>query len=273
MRDISFISGQRLFTIFFPGDVHFDNPHCDRELYFRHMDQAKSEGAAVVYVGDFFCLMEGKGDRRHSKSNIRQEYNNSRYIDSVINDAAVKHMPYAKNIGCFFEGNHESAIRRHLETDPLERLAENLNLRTEQHIPKMGYQGFIRVRLRDRNGTMSIVKNIAVHHGKWGGVVTKGVLAVARYGSMYPDAHVVVSGHTHDQWVVPDRVWRLKNNGDASLDYVMHLKVPTYKEEFIDGKGYGTEKIVKPKPLGGYFLDFYYERKTRDIRFDTRMAL
>ena len=53
------------------SDLHWDNPHCDRELLKNHLDEAVRRNAAVVVNGDFFCLMQGKGDPRRSKDDIR----------------------------------------------------------------------------------------------------------------------------------------------------------------------------------------------------------
>ena len=72
------------------SDLHWDNPHCDRDLLTKHLMQAKRKNAPIIVVGDFFCLMEGKGDLRSSK-NILPEHNNDHYLDSVI-DLSLIHI-------------------------------------------------------------------------------------------------------------------------------------------------------------------------------------
>jgi len=52
------------------SDLHWDNPKCERKLLKKHLDEAKEKGAKVVINGDFFCLMQGKGDPRRNKDDI-----------------------------------------------------------------------------------------------------------------------------------------------------------------------------------------------------------
>ena len=46
------------------SDIHFDNPKCDRKLYFKHMDAAKETDSGVFCFGDFFCMMQSRSDKR-----------------------------------------------------------------------------------------------------------------------------------------------------------------------------------------------------------------
>jgi len=111
------------------SDVHFDNPKCDRDLYFKHLDQAKELNAGVFCFGDFFCLMQSRRDKRGSKGSIRPEHNTDNYFDSVILDSADHLKPYAKNLVLFGDGNHETAVLKNMETNPLERFTAAINYR------------------------------------------------------------------------------------------------------------------------------------------------
>jgi len=77
------------------SDLHWDNPKCDRALLTNHLEEAKRRGAKVLVNGDFFCLMQGKGDPRRSKDDIRPEHNNGRYLDSIVDTAVEWFRPYA----------------------------------------------------------------------------------------------------------------------------------------------------------------------------------
>jgi hypothetical protein len=50
------------------SDVHWDNPQCDRTMLKRHLDLALKRNAPVIDIGDFFCAMQGKYDKRSNKS-------------------------------------------------------------------------------------------------------------------------------------------------------------------------------------------------------------
>ncbi len=78
---VSKVGPKQLFLLL--SDLHWDNPHCDRDLLKNHLDEAVRRNAAIVVNGDFFCLMQGKGDPRRSKDDIRPEHNNGRYLDSI----------------------------------------------------------------------------------------------------------------------------------------------------------------------------------------------
>ena len=65
------------------SDLHWDNPHCDRDLLKRHLDYCLEEDIPVMINGDMFCLMQGRGDNRRNKSDIRPEHNNAMYLDSL----------------------------------------------------------------------------------------------------------------------------------------------------------------------------------------------
>ena len=65
------------------SDLHWDNPKCDRKMLKRHLDYCLEHNIPVFINGDFFCLMNGRGDKRGNKSDILPEHNNARYLDSV----------------------------------------------------------------------------------------------------------------------------------------------------------------------------------------------
>lgn len=244
---------KNVFHFLLCSDVHWDNPHCDRKRWYADLQKAREIGAKVLCFGDFFCMMQGKYDPRRSKSGIRPEHNQHNYLDLVINDAAYQHEEYADLFAMISLGNHETSITRNCETDPMERFLERLNMSAGTSIQKGKYQGFVVFKFHQNGGR---VRNVVLfyHHGKFGGIVTKGVLGVNRYGVIVPDADIVVSGHTHDRWFVEQSRFRLKQNGDVKVEPQWHIKTGTYKEEFEQMEGWATERIVAPKSLGGIWL-------------------
>lgn len=249
-------------------DVHFDNPKCQRDIFFRWMDQAKERGAKVIFNGDFFCLMEGRYDPRRSRTGIRPEYNKNSYLDLVINDAAEQLMPYAQNILFFGEGNHENKIRQHLDTDPLQRLCERINMATGSKIYKMGYSGFVLFKYRQgKELAGTITKVLYFHHGRYGGTITKGTIGTMRHGAVAPDADVILTGHTHDHWSMEIPRYRVGlKTGEVRIDTQIHLKVGTLKEEFAHMDGWAVEKIVLPKSIKGWWMRHTYSRSKKQVK-------
>jgi hypothetical protein len=89
------------------SDIHWDNPKCDWDLLKKHLDYCVSENIPIMFNGDFFCLMQGKGDRRGNKSDIRPEHNNAKYLDSIVETAVEWFSPYAHLMTVVGYGNHE----------------------------------------------------------------------------------------------------------------------------------------------------------------------
>lgn len=89
------------------SDIHWDNPKCDWDLLKAHMDYFKKHSIPVMINGDFFCLMQGRGDNRRNKSDIRPEHNNFRYLDSIVETAVEWWSPYADILTVIGYGNHE----------------------------------------------------------------------------------------------------------------------------------------------------------------------
>lgn len=242
--------------LFTCSDVHFDNPKCNRKLFFKHMDLAVERGAMIAITGDLFCLMQGKYDPRGSKSGIREEHNGDNYLDLVINDTAQKFKKYAKNIILISRGNHETSVSKRAETDIMERFVERLNLLAGSNIQIGQYTGYYTLSF-GYGSTSNHTIDIGYSHGNWGGVITKGTLSVVRYASYMPDCDIMFSGHTHDGWIVTHPRLR-KNTHKKTVDVVnqWHVKTGTYKEEFAGGKGWAVERIAMPKYLGGCFTEF-----------------
>jgi predicted phosphodiesterase len=255
------------FTFMLTSDWHFDNPKTNRALLFKHLDAIKVKNGYIIINGDMLCLMQGKYDPRKNKSAILPEHNGDAYIDLVIDDTAKKMLPYAHNILQINKGNHETGVSSRLETDILQRLVEKINTLAGSNIQLGEYMGYITLSFHN-NGTHNKALNIAYDHGHWGGVITKGALSVVRHSSIYPDADVVISGHTHDGFIMNHpqlRMNRAKRVVEVKNQW--HVKTGTYKEEFESGKGWAVEKIGMPKYLGSCFMNVYYNRNS-DLEYN-----
>lgn len=252
-------------SLFTTSDWHFDNPKCNRELLFKHLNEAKKRNSMIMVIGDLLCLMQGRYDPRRSKSAIRPEHNKDNYLDLVINDTAEKLRPYAHNILLISKGNHETSVSSRMETDIIERLVERINTLEGSNIQVGEYTGY--VTLSFQSNTTRRALQIGYSHGNWGGVITKGTLSVVRYAAMLPDCDIMFSGHTHDGWIVPQpRLVRNSNARKVEVKNQWHVKTGTYKEEFDQGKGWAVERIAMPKYLGSCFTDIYFN-SDKDLEY------
>ena len=250
------------------SDRHWDNPHSDRKLQKTHLEQARKRNAKILDFGDLFCVMQGKYDRRASKTNVRPEHQTDNYLDAVVNTAVDWFSPYADMFALISEGNHESAIRKHHETDLIERFVTTLNYKNKTNLTKGLYTGWVKFMFSHEAGGRQQSFNLNYTHGYGGGgPVTKGVIQANRKAVYLPDAHFCVSGHIHEQWLMTQSRERITDRGRLYLDEQVHVCLPTYKEEYMMGQDFHRERGRPPKPLGAYWVRFYAENNNIKYEF------
>ena len=252
------------------SDLHWDNPKCDQELLKKHLDYCKEENIPVIINGDMFCLMQGRGDNRRNKSDIRPEHNNARYLDSVVETAVEWFTPYADILAVIGYGNHETGIIKWQETDILQRFVDLLNLKCHSNVQVGGYGGWIVIKMN--NHSRIATTRIKYFHGSGGGgVVTKGALNLTRALELYEGCDVYAMGHIHENSARNDVRDALESNSKKgySINHKpIHLMITgTYKEEYGDGsKGWHVERGAPIKPIGGRMLTIKIGRKrTKDV--------
>lgn len=258
------------------SDIHWDNPKCDWNLLKRDLDYCLANDIPVMINGDMFCLMQGRGDRRANKSDIRPEHNNAKYLDSIIETAVDWFLPYAHILTVIGYGNHETAIIKWQETDILQRFVDLLNYKAGSSVYAGGYGGWLIVRQTYNSNSTTATKIKYFHGSGGGGVVTKGALNLTRALEMYEDFDVFTMGHIHENAARNDV--RETVNHNPILGYThqhkdIHLMLTgTYKEEYGDGsKGWHVERGAPIKPTGGRILTI--ECKRQYIEGNTRRSL
>jgi hypothetical protein len=258
--------------VYLGADAHIDNPHSRLDLKRRHLNEALRRGAPILEFGDTLDLMQGKADRRADKSSLREELRRTDYLNGVIEFADEFYKPYRENLVYLGKGNHETAITKHYEFDPLSALAYTMRSQGSP-VQLGGYRGWVRFRFyrpddnRKARGVYYV--NLYQNHGSGGGgPVTRGVIRTNRDATYLPDADVVVGGHIHEAWHVEVPRVRLGQNGQERTQIQHHLRIPTYKEEFInEPDGYHSENGRPPKPLGAWWLRFYWSTDLDRINF------
>jgi hypothetical protein len=267
------------------SDAHIDNAHADRGMFERHMRQCRERGGRWLSNGDFLCLMQGKYDLRSDTSACRPEHQQGRYLDSVISTTADYVAPHADMALLFAPGNHETAIRKRHETDMNERLVEALRHRRPADCQAYAgkYANWVRFLVRNKSRRQLVGGSVVMymHHGYGGGgPVTRGTIQTSRMAVYLPDADIIWTGHTHDEWIMPIQRARLSPHGRPYLDRVTHVRSPGYKDEFSEQAGWAVEKGMPPKPKGALWLRFYMDnsrheqtgQSNRVLRYEVREA-
>lgn len=255
------------------SDRHHDNAHTDHALELKHLRQAQERGAGIIDVGDMHCAMQGKFDLRSDLTACRPEQQEGRYIDSLVECAAEFYAPFAENFVVIGRGNHETSILKRHETCLTERTCERMSVLSGVKVHSGGYGGWVRFMV-SLNGT-KYQFNMKYYHGSGGGgPVTRGVIQTNRMAVIYPQANIIVSGHTHDQWIVPIAREKLYRNGTVGMDEALHVRCGTYKDEYGDGYGgWHIERGGPPKSLGAMWIRFYVESAHNNIvSFEVKRA-
>ena len=239
------------------SDRHHDNTHTDHNLELKHLKEAQDRGAAIIDVGDQHCAMQGKYDRRKSTTGLRDEYICENYLDALVECAADFYSPYAENFAVIGQGNHETAILKHHETDLTERTCERMSTMSGVKVCGGGYSGWVRLCVQWHG--VKFERKLFYYHGSGGASpMSHGTLNVRRMASWLPDADVVVTGHTHSTFYVPIARSRLRRNSDIENDEQHHVNCGTYKDESGDRfGGWAVEKGMPPKPLGAVWLRLF----------------
>lgn len=253
------------------SDEHFDNPHCDRGLYRKHLDLALARRAPVIKYGDLFCAMQGKWDKRGNKDSIRPEDSQGNYLDQLVEHCAAWHRPYAEILAVCGPGNHETSILKRHETHLTERFVERLRaLAPATPIRTGGFTGWVRFMFKISSSQNQSVR-LWYHHGYGGGgPVTRGIIQTNRR-AVYIDADILATGHTHDQWILPIERHQLSDRNISRNVRQIHVTSPGYKDEYADGYGgWHIERGGPPKPTGAIWLRFWYERNA--VHYEATLA-
>ena len=263
--ELAHVRDERWFLL--QSDVHWDNPHCDREMFLKHLKQAKEREAGILDNGDFFCAMQGKWDKRASKSDLRPEHQCADYLDALVRTAAGELEPYKDLLTIRGQGNHETSVLKRNETNLTANLVERLKTRGSDSVKLGGFSGFVVFRVT-RNATRQGSIKLHYHHGYGGGgAVTRGVIQTNRQAVYLSDADICWNGHTHDAWQVPIARVRLNNEADTIVHTrQLHVRTAGYKEEYGDGYGgWHIERGAPPKPVGAAWLRIWQpDRESMD---------
>lgn len=257
-------------SFLFMSDIHLDSKKCDRKLFKSHLDYAKEKGAGVLIFGDLMDLMQGKNDRRGSKQSLRKEYLLAPYFDSVIQDTTEFLLPYADVIKLITYGNHETAIIRHNETDALNSLIFNLNVKkkdSDSRIFKGAYNGYVRIKSQYTSESGSRTQRyIKYHHGAGGNApVTGGAISQSRAAGMWPDADIVVMGHIHQYNMRVITSEKIAQNFKIKRHDQYHLRTSSYKYH----GDWETEKMFPKGAMGCWEVEFEQTKKALNFKCTT----
>lgn len=237
------------------SDVHWDNIHCDRALIKRHLDQAKDRKAVVTCAGDFFCAMQGRWDKRASKSDLRPELQTENYLDALVDQAAEWLLPYKDILGVWGDGNHETGIVKRHETNIADRLCDRMRSMGSQ-VRHGGYCGWVRLRFTEPGGRHPEDMLLFYHHGAGADpAVTKGQIEQERMAAWLRGADIVHTGHIHQHTYTRTMSVSLSCANKVVIKPIHWIRSGSYIDSYQAG-GYHIERNRGPRPMGGWWVKF-----------------
>lgn len=256
-------SGHTVATLFC-SDIHLDSIGCKRKILKQHFDEIKKADGKIFIFGDLLDVMATYGDRRLQREDVDPQFiqRGRTYLDCVLEYTINFLKPYAKNIALISKGNHETVINKFHNIDLINHIVYALNMEQGAKIQIGQYSGFVMFRMMGSSKNMCATKVIHYHHGFGGSAKrSKGILDVQIEVMKYPDAHILVRGHTHQKWYDPSTTrMRLSNKGTIYKDKVKYIQSGSYMDGIGDGKaGWAVEKNFNPTDIGGWFVDFTYK--------------
>jgi hypothetical protein len=243
----------------FIADAHFDSVSCARDMLARHLHEARQKKARIMVFGDWFDAMQGRFDPRRSMDDLRPEYQVEKYYDALVEGSAEYLKPHADMFDILADGNHELAILKNANTNPLDNLIYRLRKETGADIIHGGFGGWVKF-LFNFSGAQSSI-NLKYFHGAGAEApVTRGVIQTNRQAVYLPDADIVVNGHNHNSYWVPISRERISQRGKLFMDIQHHIRVPGYKNEYGDGStGWAVTRGMVPKPIGAVWLRMWFD--------------
>lgn len=249
----------------FCSDIHLDSIGCKRDILKKHFDEIKHANGLIFIFGDLLDVMGSYGDRRLQREDIDPQFiqHGRTYLDLVCEYTIEFLKPYAQNIALISYGNHEKTINKFHNHDILRSIVWALNLEEGVNIQLGAYSGWVFLRMKPHNSGASKVCNIHYHHGFGGNAKrSKGMLDVQIEAMKYPDAHILVRGHTHQKWYDPSTArMRVTQKGRIYKDKIKYIQSGSYVDGIGEGKsGWPVEKNFNPTDIGGWFVDFKYKK-------------
>ncbi len=255
------------------SDVHFDSTSSRSDMEIRHLEEVLSSCSGILDFGDLFDVMQSPFDKRQSKSDLRQEHKRSDYFNSLIDTAVNRYAKYADCFVMMSPGNHETKMLSRASVDLTAWLVQRLQSDYKSPVVLNGYSGWVRFVIH-RDNERHTRKLWYTHGYGGGGEVTKNVIQLSNRVPVYIEgADIYVCGHTHNQWWMTYPRLRLVKDGVVETRDCHFVQLPTYKDEYRDGRGgFAVESGHSPRPLGAWWLVFQYSYHS-GIHIDFRRAV
>lgn len=251
--------------VFLLSDLHLGAAACDQRLLEAELAAARKNKDRVCVNGDVFDLILTRDDKRYSPAALHPRLQGRDDLVNAAVDMAYDLLsPYADLLDMVGVGNHETAVEKRGNTDPVALLIRRLDeapvaRRAGHRVRHGGYAGFLRYRFE--GGPRH---EIFYWHGSGGGSFASGLSEFVKKGRPVEGADTVWFGHRHvrtvsqlERWVVGPRgvthhpQWLIRTGA-----YLASHGVQTPEDALARGRrgNYAADALLAPTGRGGVRL-------------------
>lgn len=250
---LEFITKDKNFSIIWFSDAHIDSLKSKTD--WMHKVLKDNPDSYIIMGGDNHDLMQAKGDKRGSKSQLAPELKGDNYWNLVIEQTRKTWVePYKDRIIAWLDGNHTSSVMNHQEIDFIGWLTDGDN---GERLYTAGY-------LHITHDTNTKSKNAGFpiyfqHAPTSGGKRSKGMLSCDILLGEHPNVKAIITEHIHETFITPQTVESYDaKNKKITYQNVWYIQAPTCKAEHEGKKiGFFTEKVKKAATtIGAVKLNF-----------------
>lgn len=186
-------------------DVHLGHKECNKDLFKGYIDYIlETPNAVTILNGD---LAETATKTSVGKAMFEEDMNFPQQMELLVE--LLRPLAEAgKILGCG-PGNHEERIANLIGINPMEMLAEKLD------VPYFGYQGFFRLSVGSQT------YKVVAFHGAGGGATSGSKTNTSeKMNKVLANADLYISGHTHGRQSHSDLIYIM----DEKLEYLVPQK-------------------------------------------------
>ena len=246
-----------VFNTFFMSDLHIESPSHNRDLLIKDFEYAKKKKAIIFLGGDVVTLIVS-GDRKRFTPSSEKFFGEDDVFNFTVEEVVKVLTPYAYMIKGILCGNHEANYEKFNHADILATIIWELNKLENVNIEYLGYEAYIRLRYKYKNGGFHKTFDIKGHHGTGGQAeVTKGTITLNRFMT-YHFADLYWNGHLHTKVVLPDEpITYMDRMGNICIRSRKGIITGSYLFPVINGK----TKFKSGRPRS-YKIDYGHTKRT-----------
>ena len=262
------------FSYFLLSDLHIGASGCDEDHIRYDINQAVIRKDRILILGDVMDMITTRDEKRYNPASMATWLSGrSDIVNAQIERASKLLAPAAKAglidmISC---GNHETAVEKHNNVDPISILVDTLQAIDKNKNHKIyygGYAGFVNYEFcKDFTNPNRDNHHLKIFywHGSGGGHSVSSSISEFEKKSFIEDVNVLWFAHKHVRLAYETDQIKLGSNGRLSSKSRWNIRtggyLNTYSEQSQESfktegrrSNYGADKLLKPYTLGGVRL-------------------